>query len=93
LLTTTLSLGVQGLWWLAHAAYARLEPIRLGQVSQSHNIERHIYNLNLQIYMLLKQLAVVNADVLVLTIMQAHMMLMHKRAFDSAFKAIGCTLL
>ena len=37
------------LWQLALAAHARLEPIRLGQVSHSQDIERH--ECNLQVHM------------------------------------------
>ncbi len=43
LLTLSCAAGVQALWRLARATYARREPIRLGQVSHSRDIQRRVY--------------------------------------------------
>jgi hypothetical protein len=49
LLTLPCASGVQALWTLARATYARLELIRLDQVSHSRDLEGRGCNLQIQI--------------------------------------------
>ncbi len=42
MLTLSCAAGVQALWRLARATYARREPIRLGQVSHGRDIQRRV---------------------------------------------------